>query len=132
MATEEIEGMDDLLADLDKLTFVQSQQVLSKSLKNASIVLAEEQEHLAPRDSGKLSNNIRYRITEKTASECQSIIGPTRKVFYAMFQNFGTKFIRSDHFVERAWDNKKDEVWSIIRFELGKFIDTAMRKNQEA
>lgn len=126
---EDIIGMDDLLADLDQLTLVQGEQVLSKSLKNASVVLAEEQEHLAPRNSGKLQANIKYRITEKSATECYSRIGPTRRVFYAMFRNFGTKFQAALHFIEKAWDNKKDEVWAIIRFDLGKFIDKALKKN---
>jgi HK97 gp10 family phage protein len=129
VAEEEIEGMQDLLDDLEELTLVEGQQILSKSLKNASTILAEEQQHLAPVKSGKLSNNIKYKITEKSATECFSRIGPTRRVFYAMFPNFGTKYIRGDHFIERAWDNKKDEVWATIRYELGKFIDKALKKH---
>lgn len=129
MADEVIEGMDDLIRSLDKLTFVQSQQVLAKSLKNASIILAEEQEHLVPQRTGKLAGNIRYQLTEKSASECISRIGPTRKVFYASFGNFGTRFQHGLHFIEQAWSNKKEEVWAVIHFDLGKFIDKAMKKN---
>lgn len=129
---EEIKGMDDLLADLEELTLVQSKQVMSKALRNAAKLLAEEQEHLVPRDTGKLSRNINFTVTERTASEAIAKIGPRRKVFYAMFQNYGTKFQRPGdaHFVERAFDNKKDEAYAIIRFELGKFIDQAMRKSR--
>lgn len=127
---EEILGMDDLLRDLDELSDLQAQQVLSKAMKNASIVLAEEQEHLVPRNTGKLANSIRYQITEKTASEVFSRIGPTRRAFYASFGNWGTRFQQGQHFIERAFENKKDEIWAIIRFELGAFIDKAMKKNQ--
>lgn len=127
---EDIKGMDDLLADLDELTLVQGQQVLTKSLKNASTILVEEQEHLVPQRTGKLADNIRYQLTEKSASECISRIGPSRKAFYASFGNWGTRFQRGKHFIEQAWSNKNEEVYAVIRFELGKFIDKAMKKNR--
>lgn len=127
---EEIQGMDDLLKDLEELSDLQAQQVLSKTMKNASIVLAEEQEHLVPQKTGKLASSIRYQITEKTASEVFSRIGPTRRAFYASFGNWGTRHQQGQHFIERAFENKKDEIWAIIRFELGAFIDKTMRKSQ--
>jgi len=127
---EEIQGMDDLLADLDELTLVQGQQVLAKSLKNASIILAEEQEHLVPQLTGKLAASIRVQVTERSASQVYSRIGPTRRAFYAIFGNFGTRYQRAQHYIEQAWDNKKEEVWTVIRYDLGKFIDKAMKKSR--
>lgn len=119
--------MDALMRDLDRLTFRQGEQILSKAGRRGGRLLAEEEEHLVPRDTGKLAANIKVNVTEKSATEVIINIGPSRKAFYASFRNWGTKYKRGEHFVERAWTNKNQEAYAVIKYDLGKFIDKALR-----
>lgn len=129
MAELTIEGVDELIAQLENLTYKQGEQVLSKSLKRGSQLISEEIQHRAPVRSGRLANSVRVKITEKSATEAIALIGPTRRGFYGSFQEFGTRYQDREPFVGPAFDAVNDEAYAVIAFDLSQEITKAIKKN---
>ena len=103
-----------------------------ENLKKAGKVVRNEAKRLCPvgtlareggqywqsRTPGSLKKSIRYSFRKKTKSV--RIIAGNRKVFYARFVEFGTKYtkdIPGSHtpFLQPAMENKKGDVLKIIK-----------------
>lgn len=122
MPSSRIEGVDELIAELDNLTLTQGKQILSKSLRRGLLLLAEEAEHLAPVLTGRLAANIVTAVQEHTATEAIGRYGPAQTAFYGLFPEFGTAHMIPEPFLEPSFENKIDEAEAVIRFDLDQLI----------
>jgi HK97 gp10 family phage protein len=111
----ELEGLDDLEALLQIVAPKQAKAAIRKAGRKAGLIWQEAVEENAPRETGKLADSIKVttRVGEGDDDSTGSItvvVAPTKEVFYAMFQEFGTAHQHAKPFVGPAYEGHKEEV----------------------
>src|SRR5262245_52163753 len=116
--------MEALLSRLGEIeSLVTQKKILSKALREGSILIQEEAEHRAPVETGRLAASMMTTITEATATEAIAKIGPSRKGFYGSFNELGTAHQPAKPFLRPAYDAKIDEALAVIGYFLAKGIE---------
>lgn len=110
-------GMDELLAQLDRLGENTSKTLKEAVMKGAEIV-REDASRRAPRRTGKLSQSIIVESAEVEPDYASVKIGPNKGAFYGTFVERGTSKMPAKPFLRPAWDANKREVKIIISDEL--------------
>ncbi len=123
----EVRGLDELLKKLDLLPYAVSKLVVARALRKGAEPIRAEAEHEAPRLSGRLQREEVIAVGEQTATEAIAKIGPSRKAFYGLFQEFGTAHQTPQKFLEPAFESKVSEATDVIGKELAAGIEKAMR-----
>jgi HK97 gp10 family phage protein len=108
-----VEGMDALLEGLDKLgkNAINAQD---EALKKAGEVFQKEIIKEAPEDTGNLKDNIDIGEIKGEGKEKTIEVGNNEKAFYALFIEAGTKNMKADPFMGRAYESKKNEAQDTI------------------
>lgn len=114
MAEMRIEGLETLMARLAAI----SEQVVTdagkKALQEGGEVLRREISSRAPRDTGKLADNI-MKSGVKTKDGMDYIeVGPSKKVFYSLFLEFGTTKMSARPFIVPAMEESRNEIFNAI------------------
>lgn len=122
-----IVGVDHLLSQLDKLSLTEGKQIIARSLRRGPQLIAEEAARLAPKLTGKLSENIVVSVQEQTATHAIARVGPARSAFYGRFAEYGTEKMQEEPFLEPAFEAKKDEAVAAIAEDLARLIEEAIR-----
>jgi HK97 gp10 family phage protein len=109
--TAKVSGVEELQVALDKKAKQAVRTYIRRAAKDAADIWVKAIEENAPRDTGFLAEHIavitRFRDSN-TRLEMQ--VGPVKEAFYALFQEFGTKFQEAQPFMRPAYEEHKEEV----------------------
>lgn len=83
-------GVGDLKKKFAQMTMQAQSKVGRRGLAGAAIVLRQEMRSRAPRDTGNLRKNIRYKIRRQRRGYFKGRVGVSGEAFYAKFIEFGT------------------------------------------
>lgn len=128
MAEVRIEGLDAFKAQLDRLDFGKRQEVLEKSGLEIVEPLRRQASLNAPRDTGFLAENI-FAVIEKKSTSIDSLtvlVGPGKKAFYGIFQEYGTAHHPAQEFLGPALEDTADEIQDNFGDVLQREIEKAL------
>ncbi len=142
-----IEGAAELDRVLKLLPKAIGERVLANAVRAGAKIIRDEARAKAPvRVSGGLirlgkksskgripgflrANIITAKARRGTSSDSVTIhVGPSRKAFYGLFQEFGTRFHSARPFLRPAFDNNVEKAIKVIGIKLGKDIERAAVK----
>lgn len=120
----------DLAANLAKLPHAVTRQIQTEALIAAAKPIQEEASMLAPRDDEAGPPHLADRIVvqvlrdEDIASDLPTVaIGPSRKVFYGFFQEFGYGPGPAQPFMRPAFDQHVQDSLKIVQAHLWKALE---------
>lgn len=100
--TGQIEGLDELAKNLDKLKPSFERTTLRTALRNAAKPVVKLMRRFAPVERGDLKKGIRSKAKVQRNGFGYVDIGPTRDLFYAGFQELGTSEFSANPFMRPA------------------------------
>lgn len=122
MAELEIEGIDNLIAEVEKLG-VKGNRIENKALREAGEVVKEAIKQEAPRRTGTLKKSIETSRVKTKGIAKHVEVGPGKEGYYGKFVEFGTVKMRANPFMARGYENSKDKVVDKIAEELRKGLE---------
>lgn len=137
MITVKVEGFAELERALRQLPEEIAGKVLREAFRRASKPMAEDAKQSAPRSDdpgagGHMADSIKVRNmkSENSLNDVQVDfwIGPDRKHFYGLFQEFGTVKQGARPFMRPAFDSDVQGVIDRFGGEIWKGIERAARK----
>jgi HK97 gp10 family phage protein len=135
----EIKGGEEIQEKLENLPSRIGKAIVKKALRAGAAVFRDEMALLAPqgwhvfrnteykgqkfkgrsRDFGVLSRSIRTSLSIRGDElEGEAKIGPSKKAFWGLFEEFGRRGARKQPFIRKAFDSARDKA-------LAAFINTA-------
>lgn len=133
MARVRIDGLRELEAALADLPRATGRNVLRRVLKKAAAPIAADAEARAPRDTGKLAQDVTVasRLTRRQATQARKLgkseieihIGVKRSS--GLMNEYGTVNMAAQPFMRPAWDAGKDGALRAIGDDLGSEIEKA-------
>lgn len=89
-----------------------AKRTLRRAAKDASEIWENAISERAPAMTGFLRSQITMSSKAKGGDEgsLQVIVGPSKKAYYGIFQEFGTRFQKANPFMRPAFESTKDEV----------------------
>lgn len=130
MVSVTMKGDKEIARILNDLEKKMRDKIVRKMSRGAAKIIQKEEKATAPRRTGTLANDIRVkamkRSRKKGAKVGVLITLTTKKVPYASFIEYGTKFIEAVKFAAMAFERKKNEAaamaeW-ICREEISKVV----------
>lgn len=108
---EVVTGLPELFRNLDRLSLVGREEVLTKMGKSGAQILEVEMRALAPVDTGQLAGGITTRVLpESSADEVIVGVGPGKAEFYGLFIEFGTAHHAPQPFMAPALEARKKDI----------------------
>ena len=117
MADMKIDGMENLLAEIEKLGKAGS-KIENRALKEAGDVVKESIQNETPRRTGKLKSSIEVSRVKTKGGIKQVEIGPGSDGYYGKFLEFGTVKMKANPFMSRGYEMSKSEAESKIEEEI--------------
>jgi HK97 gp10 family phage protein len=115
----QLHGMEQLLRQLEQVGS-EAERVKKDALLAGAEVVQQAASERAPRDTGKLAENI---VISDIKEDGTVDIGPDRDRFYGLFVELGTTKMSAKPFLGPAFEENKDQVQQkmadVIRRELG-------------
>lgn len=112
-------GMQELLRQLEQVGS-EAERIKKDALLAGAEVIQQAASEKAPRDTGKLAENI---VISDINEDGTVDIGPDRDRFYGLFLEFGTTKMAARPFLQPAFEENKEQVQQkmagVIRRELG-------------
>jgi HK97 gp10 family phage protein len=103
-----ISGLDELERTLTEGGKRAAKNFLRKVEKTAAKIFQSNAENTAPVDTGFLSDHI--NVSSRVQGDTLTVqVGPSPKAFYGLFQEFGTEDQPAQHWLNRAFEESKDE-----------------------
>jgi HK97 gp10 family phage protein len=119
-----VTGSAQLEAKLKQLDAAVSSEVMAHALLAGALVIEAAAKEKAPVDTGTLKRSISVAVAQTLDSgSLYADIGTD--VFYAPFQEFGTRFMRAQPYLRPAFDEKKGEAQNVIRDAIKQLIEAA-------
>ena len=119
MASLELEGMDNLLNELEKLGAagekIEKIALVKAGEKVKEAIIAE-----APNRTGALKRGIKVSKLKRLDGVGFVEVYPSKNVFYSAFLEFGTTKMRADPFMSRGYESSKDDAERAIEEEIKK------------
>jgi len=146
-ATFKLDGLKDLNKKLKKLAPKVAKKVSRDALRAGAVVVRKEMRSNAPRDSGKLRKNIRFRIRGRKG-RFRAKVGVTSDAFYAWYIEYGTGAhtiegkvaingnvysrvkhpgIKPNPFLRRSWEKSKKRAMRAVSSKLWTGIEKASK-----
>ncbi|MFU0800202.1 MAG: HK97 gp10 family phage protein [Xylanivirga thermophila] len=119
MANMKLEGMENLLNELDKLG-QKGSRIENKALKEAGNIVKESIVKEVPVRTGKLKENITVSNVKSKDGVKKVEVGPGKDEYYAAFLEFGTTNMNANPFISRGYENSKEEAEKVIVEEIKK------------
>lgn len=134
-----VSGGEEILEKLESLPLVIGKAILRKALRAGAKIFSDEMKHRAPRGWHILRatsyKGAKYKgrsreygllakgITTKTSISGDELagsasVGPSKKTFWGLFQEFGTKHSKAQPFIRSSFDTTKEKA-------LEAFVSTA-------
>jgi HK97 gp10 family phage protein len=107
----QIEGLSELSDKLATLAPAAAKRYLRRCGSKAAEVVLDAMGETVPVGIGILEESLIYKVkfTEADETTMEVKIGPTKKAFWGMFQEFGTRFQAGKHWMGRAWEGCKKQ-----------------------
>lgn len=112
-----VEGMENLLAELDKLGQAGS-RIENKALKEAGDVVKESIVKEVPVRTGKLKESITVSGVKTKDGVKRVEVGPDKDGWHSRFVEFGTVKMKANPFMARGYETSKEEAMSTIEKNL--------------
>lgn len=132
-----IEGDERLLRQLRALDARTRGRILASIVEAAAKPITVVAQQKAPRAAvhrtgdkrppKPLADSIRYEMLKKGANVATAGVGPTKDVWYAHFNEFGTVKMAAQPFLRPAYDEKRASTVEQMRRGLRQQIDVARR-----
>ena len=119
LANLELEGMDKLLAEIDKMGR-EGARIENKALKEAGETVKESIQNETPVRSGTLKESIKVSGIKTKDGMKVVEIGPGKDGWYGKFLEFGTKKLKANPFMSRGYEKSKGQVENKIVEEIKK------------
>lgn len=119
MAKFEVDGMENLLNELDKLG-QKGSRIENTALKEAGNIVKESIIKEVPVKTGKLKENITVSNVKSKDGVKKVEVGPGKDEYYAAFLEFGTTNMNANPFISRGYENSKEEAEKVIVEEIKK------------
>ena len=117
MADMKLEGMEDLLNEIEKLGKAGS-RIENKALREAGDVVKEAIQKETPIRSGKLKESINVSRVKNKDGAKHVEVGPNKDVFYSRFVEFGTIKMKANPFMARGYEVSKENAMETIEKNL--------------
>lgn len=119
MANMKLEGMENLLNEIDKLG-QKGSRIENTALKEAGNIVKESIAKEVPVRTGKLKENITVSNVKSKDGVKKVEVGPGKDEYYAAFLEFGTTNMDANPFISRGYENSKEEAEKVIVEEIKK------------
>lgn len=119
MAKLEVDGMENLLNELDKLR-QKGSRIENTALKEAGNIVKESIVNEVPVRTGKLKENITVSRVKTKDGVKKVEVGPGKDEYYAAFLEFGTTNMDANPFISRGYENSREEAEKVIVEEIKK------------
>ena len=119
MAKMELEGVEELLSELQKLGD-RSKRVENKALREAGSVVEDAIKDEVPIRTGDLKRDIRASGIKNKDGIKHVEVGPKKESWRAKFVEFGTVHIKANPFMGRGYEKSKNEAMNKISEEIRK------------
>jgi HK97 gp10 family phage protein len=113
-----VTGFSKLERDLKALPDALARKAIKTAVRDGAEVIRNEMERLAPRRTGFLASHIAVQLKLDKFGEAIAKIGPAKEAFWATFNEFGTRFMRSQPFMRPAFDTQWKVALERIRLRL--------------
>lgn len=117
MADMKVDGMENLLAEIEKLG-QKGSRIENKALKEAGDVVKESIEKEVPVRTGKLKQSITVSRVKTKDGVKRVEVGPDKDGYYGKFVEFGTVKMKANPFMSRAYETSKEDAMSTIEKNL--------------
>lgn len=124
--TVRVIGTDEAIRTLERLkTRVQQDKALKPAYMAAAELVRDEAARRAPvGETGKLRGEM---SAEWVSRKRYAIVGPSKDAYYGEFQERGTSKMPAHPFLRPALEAVKDEAIEVIRQEMSKTLEGALR-----
>lgn len=119
LADMKLEGMDELLAEVERLGKA-GNRIENKALREAGDAVKQSIQNQTPTRSGRLKGSIEVSRVKTKGGIKQVEVGPGPDGYYGKFLEFGTVKMRANPFVSRGYETSKGEAERIIEEEIRK------------
>ena len=119
MASLELEGMENLLNELEKLG-VAGEKIERIALVRAGEKVKDAIVREAPHRTGNLKQNIKVSNLKRLDGGAFVEVYPSKNVFYAAFLEYGTTKMKADPFMSRGYETSKEDAEKTIEEEIKK------------
>ena len=117
MADMKVDGMENLLAEIEKLGQAGS-RIENKALREAGDVVKDAIVKEVPVKTGKLKQSITVSRVKTKDRVKQVEVGPDKDGYYGKFVEFGTVKMKANPFMGRGYETSKEEAMSTIEKNL--------------
>lgn len=118
---------------LDVISRLYSRRFLTATLKEMSKPFQKAAKRNAPKLTGMLAKGVKPRIRKRLRTMVIVKVGPSKKEFWGMFQEFGTAHHAAQPWMAPAWDTTKHETLAGMVDALAKVLNrTAKRLERKA
>lgn len=133
-----ITGLKEMVQTLEKLGDEIRDRDMNYATRKGAQSLQKLAQARAPRDSGRLADNIVVRKDKDTIFDSEYYVGVRtvgkadnpRNSFYAYFVEYGTEYMPAQPFMRPAWDSGRTGAMAEFKDRIGARI--RKRKNQMA
>jgi len=104
------------LKELEQKLRDETKKVAKRTLRRAAKDAADIWENAISERAPALTGFLRSQITMSSKAQggdegfLQVMVGPSKKAYYGIFQEFGTRFMKAQPFMRPAFEQTKDEV----------------------
>ena len=95
---------------LDVISRLYTRRFIVATLKVMSKPMSKAAKRNAPRLTGMLAKNVKVRVRSKMRTLVIVKVGPSKKEFWGMFQEFGTANQSAQPWMLPAWEETKHEM----------------------
>jgi HK97 gp10 family phage protein len=117
-----VTGLDELEAMLNELAPKAAKTALRRAVRDGMEIFQAAAEEKAPRDTGALASDINIKTAAGSDGDISgtisAMVGPGKKEFYALFQEYGTRFQKPQPFMTPAYEENKDKVLDTFATDL--------------
>lgn len=117
MADMKLEGMENLLAEIEKLG-QKGSRIENKALREAGDVVKESIKKEVPVRTGKLKQSITASRVKTKDGVKRVEVGPDKDGYYGKFVEFGTVKMKANPFMSRGYETSKEEAMEAIEKNL--------------
>ena len=119
MANLELEGIENLIAEVEKLG-AKGSRIENKALREAGEVMKEAIKQEAPRKTGTLKESIEVSGVKTKDGFKHVAVGPGKEGWYGKFLEFGTVKMKAKPFMAPGYERSKAGALEKISEELRK------------
>jgi HK97 gp10 family phage protein len=120
----EVKGDKELIAKLKALGGTEAKKACKRATRSGAKIILQAARSTAPERSGALRRSMKLRQRTKKNTVTTAV---TAKIYYGAFQEFGTKKMKGQHFIEDATDRTADAALSQTLDELKSEIEKAVK-----